>query len=199
MIIRASDHTVETADDSASRRKPPSAEATVCLNADLSKLHDIDRGFITPQALKSNSGLESAVSTRKKQRKNRKLIADEQSSASAGSGESAAGGSNADASVQTTAPKKVPLPIYYPHEVHVSRRAAQLYRVVEPLTMRELVLNGGPVFRLSEDGTGGALGITSAAGIVFVKNATALRAAARNIYKLVEVEGWFLSILRIII
>lgn len=74
-------------------------------------------------------------------------------------------------------------PIFYPHEVTVARRAAQLYRIVEPLTMRELLKNGGPVFKLGVDGTGGALGITSAAGIVYVRNVTALRSASAKSYK----------------
>lgn len=167
VIIRASDPTVEPG---LSRRRP--AEATVCLVADTSKVHDADRPTIVAQALHSNAGIEASA-TRKRNRKNRKLVAgsDESSAASSSSAESAA-------AAAADPPKKLQ-PIYYPHEVTVSRRSTALFRVVEPLSMHELLRNGGPVFRISEDRTG-AFAITSAAGIVYVKNTTALRNASAD-------------------
>lgn len=138
----------------------------------MSKLHEGDRPpLIVPQALQSHAGLDVASARRLRNRKNRKLIfGSDETSSSAGSGESATKGSAKFG------------PIYYPHEVTVARRVTQLLRVVEPLNMRELTKSRGPVFRIREDRTG-AMGITGVAGIVYVRNATALQATVGPVFK----------------
>lgn len=148
--IRASDSTVENVSSM-------SAEATICIIADLSKVHEADRTLIMPQALKSYNG------------KDRKLIANSYQTSSK---------SIVDHDMQAKKEQK----ISYPSEVTLSRQSTTLYRVVEPIRMLDLVKNGGPIFRISIDPTS-ALGITSAAGIVYVKNATALRASSDDVYK----------------
>lgn len=159
VIIRASDKTVEIANSTP-------AEATICLIADVSKVHEADRTLIVPQALRSNSGLTS-----KKRNKNVKYLSDsDQTSSSSSSVE--------DVNVLL---KKAQM-IFYPREVNLSRQATDLYRVVQPTHMRDLGKSAGLKFRISNDQTG-ALGITSEAGIVYVKNATVLRASSNGVYK----------------
>lgn len=158
MIIKASDKTVELANSTP-------AEATICLIADVSKVHESDRTLIIPQALRSNSGLSS----KKRNSKNIKYVSNSDQTLSLFIGD-------ADDLLKRAQT------IFYPREVNLSRQATELYRVVQPTKMRDLAKAAGLIFRISMDQTG-ALGITSEAGIVYVKNATVLRASSNGVYR----------------
>lgn len=139
------------------------ASADICLLSDLSKIHETDR----PAAQALQSGPEN--SPRRKNRKNRKhLYSSEETSIS-------------DESSQIT---DASAHIYYPPKITVSRKAGFLWRVVQPVNMKDIIKDKKLVFRIAEDRTN-AFDITESGGIVFVRNSTALQTSPETLYNVV--------------
>lgn len=126
----------------------------------MDKIHGFDR----PAAQALQSGMY-ADNGRKKNRKNRKYVYSSEE----------ASGSDESGHISL-------IRIFYPHETTVYRNAWNLTRVIQPVNVKSLLAKGGsPVFRITEDRTN-AFGITSIAGIVYVKNTTALQTAPEMLY-----------------
>lgn len=73
------------------------------------------------------------------------------------------------------------IPNSYPKDVYVYRTAQPMYRVTQPADFRNLIRLPQLKFTLIEDRSQ-AFGITSAAGIIYVKDIVALKYAPETIY-----------------
>lgn len=162
VILSATDLTV----DQSTITAPNAASANVCIVTDLSKMHASDR----PAAQALQSGVETVA--RKKNRKNRKLV------------DSSEEASTSDESNQSKSKMSSlgNLKVLYPHEVTVSRKSKILSRVVQPVNVKDLLTDVPLVFRIVEDRTA-AFGVTANAGIVYVRNVSALQEAPEMLYQ----------------
>ena len=75
----------------------------------------------------------------------------------------------------------VPIAVVYPKDVYVYRTAKNLTRVAQPQNMAKLMQQSNYKFAIVDDPTN-AFGITQLAGILYVRNVTALKIAPETIY-----------------
>ncbi|XP_055858361.1 uncharacterized protein LOC129920890 [Episyrphus balteatus] len=129
------------------------ARTNICIYTDLSKIHEMNRP--TAEALRSS----------RQHRKSSTIVNSEESLVGLEFGREAL-------SI---------LPITFAKDVYVYRKAMEWNRVIQPANMVDLINMTKLKFRIEEDRSG-AFGITERAGILFVRNTTALLSAVETVY-----------------
>ncbi|GAB0089421.1 uncharacterized protein DMENIID0001_039590 [Sergentomyia squamirostris] len=162
IILRAKDPTLDI--------KANSANTSICITADLSKIHELDGP--TAMALSAGSKQETTKRTilQQQKRNSRRNYVNGQSEAQARA---------ALIELETETAKQ----IAYPHDIYVMRTATNMTRVVQPKNMMDLLKVPSIKFKVTSDPIE-AFGITPLGGIIYVRNTSALFYARETIYYL---------------
>uniref|UniRef100_A0A182NGN9 RET cysteine rich domain-containing protein n=1 Tax=Anopheles dirus TaxID=7168 RepID=A0A182NGN9_9DIPT len=154
VTLQAIDQTVEQLPYDAAAAGAPPTNATVCLTTNLNRIHEHD--LPRPEALTSNNGIVSA--------------------ASHAEGSGFRGEAKTVVSRRKSKKEANPARITYPKEAVVYDTSRKYARIAEPKSFKQLIQENSADlnFRLASNPLN-AFGITTIAGIVYLKNETAFQ------------------------